>query len=772
MSFRSACDAVVGLLPPRFGPHGRLQQSGTESVANPEGRRKPAPGSRCRIGVVRSLLGLRPSSLAGLGLRHPWSILLTWVVIAVGVTVAGWSYGGTYENEYRLPSTESAEAAQLIEARTEPEAGYPGQLVLHDPDGLDEHDAALRAWALDLRGDDPVIEVSDPLADASLSDDGTTSLVHVRLAESPGALSPVERRALDRATDDLPPSVEGVWAGGLGDVLERRGGHRTADLLGLGAALLVLVLMFGSLAAAAVPLVASVCGVAVGISLLGLLASSVTLSTSSPALATMIGLGCGIDYALFLVTRSRQLMYDGLEPSDAVHSALRSTGPAVLTAASTVAIALLGLYASGVPLVARLGLAAVVTLATAALAAVTLTPAVLVLLGSRIDRVTVGRRARAEGSPSRGPLARHARFVTRHPVPVVVVSALALIALAAPMMSLRLGHLDESVDRPGTMSRTAHDLTSAAFGPGATTEVVALLRFTTPPSATDLALVESTIAAQPAVAEVSHFVVDDGIASATVVPATGSQDPATADLVEQLRGPVADQVERSIDADLLVSGQTAAQVDLIDRMRSRTPLVVVLVVLTSFLLLAFLLRSPVVAAKAAAMNLISIGASYGVLVAVFQWQWGSALFGLDQSVPIESFVPLLMFVIVFGLSMDYEIFLISRIRHEWTRTRDNRSAVRVGLVSTSRVISAAGAIMVCVFLAFTRQDDVVIAMLAFGLAVSVAIDVTVVRLLLVPATMVLLGRANWWTPAGLLRRVRAPRRGPRRPTARPGHPAE
>ncbi|WP_183097522.1 MMPL family transporter [Nocardioides pelophilus] len=694
-----------------------------------------------------------------LPVRRPGWTIAIWLVAVVALTGASRSWGGGYENVIDLPGSETSAGADLLARHFDSPEGYAARLVLHDQDGLADDAAAFEELTARLESTDGVLAAGDPLEPPNLSPDGTTAVLPLRLDDAPRNLDDDRRQSLRDSTAGLPSTVEASWPGALGDVLSGNREHRLPEAVGLGAALLVLLLVFGSVAGAVLPVLASVLGVLSGLGLLALLAAPVTFGTSAPVLATMIGLGCGIDYALFLVTRARQHVLGGAEPGEAVRRAVHSGGHAVLVAAGSVAVALLGLYASGIDFVARLGLAAVVTLGTAALASVTLAPAVLSLLGRRVDRLRVRPAARAEAEEGGAGWHRHARFVSRHAVLVVVGCSVLLTVLALPVTTLRLGHVDESADPVGSTTRIASDRLAAGFGPGAEVEVVAVLDLTAPPDPATLDVAEAVLAARPGVAHVTPFEVsaDGEVAKASVVPLAAPQDSATVDLVHDLAGPAAEEVERVTGDNLMITGQTAAHVALADEMAARLPLIITVVVGAAFLLLMVSFRSVVVAAKAAVMNLMSIGASYGVLVAVFQWQWGSSLLGLDTSVPVESFVPMMMFAIVFGLSMDYEVFLLSRIREEWVAGKDNVESVAAGLAATARVISAAALIMVCVFLAFTQQDDVAVKMLAVGLAASVAIDATVVRLLLVPAAMVLLGRANWWLP-GWLERLLPPGR--------------
>lgn len=686
--------------------------------------------------------------------RFPRTSIVGWLLVVALTFLLGRTFGGDFENAVDLPGSDSSVGAALVEAHsTGSGAGQTARIVLQ-ADSLADHADELDAAAARLRAVDGVEQVGDPLEAGTLSQDGTTGFLSLRLDAAPKSLGGDSLDEIQAAFDDVDAEVEVSYAGQLGAAIDGGGGRHLPEVLGLVMALLVLLVSFGSVLGAVVPIVTAASATLVGIALLGITATAATFPVSAPTLATMIGLGCGIDYALFITTRFRRLVMDGLSGEQAARQAVTKMGPAVMVAACTVAMALTGLYASGITFVGRLGTAATITLATASLAAVTLTPAILSLAGRRVDRARVRRQPVAEGGGEGGPRGR--RYVAvRHPWLAMVAALVVLGTLAIPLLSLDLGHLDEGDDARGSTTRQAYEAMASGFGPGsnaALTTVLDLRGQPQPAAAEEVA--QSAIARTPGVASVSPFRLsaDGQIAIADVVPYGSPEAESTASLVERLRTQTATRVEAETGARLLVTGATAAQVDLEHQISERLPLVIGLVVAASLVLLTVSFASPVVAIKAALMNLLSIGASYGVLVAVFQWQWGSSALGLDHAVPIESFVPMMMFVIVFGLSMDYEVFLLSRIREEWLATGDNTAAVTAGLRSTSRVITAAALIMISVFAGFALDDDVTIKMLAVGLAVSVLIDATLVRLVLVPAVMVLLGPANW-APIRLPRRL-------------------
>ncbi|MGW6870679.1 MMPL family transporter, partial [Streptomyces sp. NPDC054912] len=470
----------------------------------------------------------------------------------------------------------------------------------------------------------------------------------------------------------------------------------------------------------------------------------------------MLGLGVGIDYALFLTTRYRQDLMEGRDPVEAAGRTAATSGHAVLVAALTVGVALLGLYACGIGFIGKLGLAATIAVVVTAAAAVTLVPAALGLVGRRIDRVHV-RRPVAETSGDRDGWHRYAARVARRPWTFLLAGTALLALCAVPMFSMRLGHVDSGSDPVGSSTRDAHtwisDAEGPGFGPGANGPllVVVDLRDASRGAADIGRALGEALEGTPGVARATppRASADGRILISTVTPATGPQEAATGALFDRLGDSTLPQALADTGATAHLTGTTAGQLDFRDTVTQRLPLIIGLVLVASFLLLMTVFRSLVIPLKAVLLNLATTAASYGVLVAVFQWGWGAGLLGLTGPVPIESYVPMMMFAITFGLSMDYEIFLLSRIAEDWRARKDNQHAVGTGLAVTGRVISSAALIMTVVFLSFAASPTVVIKMLALGLAVSVIIDATVVRLVMVPSFMFLTGRANWWLPRGL-----------------------
>jgi RND superfamily putative drug exporter len=476
----------------------------------------------------------------------------------------------------------------------------------------------------------------------------------------------------------------------------------------------------------------------------------------SPLIATMIGIGVGIDYALFVVTRHRNFMAEGKDPVEAAALANATAGTAVLFAGTTVVIALVGLVLAGIPSIATMGYASAITVAVAMAGAVTLLPAFLGLSGHRIDRWKIGRRARTGDSAKAGHqtfAGRWADHVSRHPWRYAIGSFVVLVAVAAPVLDMRTGLTDDGVAGTEHTYRQAYDLLAEGFGAGFNGPLTIAVDSPTGDrlDTAQLGAIHDAVADANGVVFVSEPVVSPSGTTAviTVVPTTGPSDAATEQLVHTLRDDVIPAALGNADVDTYVTGQTAAFIDISEKLSSRLPIFIVAVVGLSFLLLMLVFRSVLVPLKAAVMNLLSIGAAYGVVVAVFQWGWGNQLIGVSNTVPISPFLPMIMFAILFGLSMDYEVFLLSRVREEFVRTGDSHRSVVDGLASTARVISSAALIMISVFAAFLLTPDVEVKMFAVGLTIAVFVDATIVRMILVPATMALMGDANWWLPGWL-----------------------
>jgi RND superfamily putative drug exporter len=516
------------------------------------------------------------------------------------------------------------------------------------------------------------------------------------------------------------------------------------ELIGIGVALLLLVIAFGSVLAAGLPIAVALGGLVAGSSGIALLAGLTDVSTSAPTIATMVGLGVGIDYALLLVTRHVERLRAGLTPVQAAAVATATAGRSVVGAGLVVLVSLLGLRLAKLPTYDSFGFATGLTVLGVMVAAVTLVPALCALAGPRLLSRRSRRRAAdatvARPQVSAGITARVVAGVARRPVVWGLLALVTLLALAAPALGMRTWPQDGGSQPTSLTTRQAHDLIGAEYGPGANGTLTLVADRDRLGAGEVTALHAQVDAVSDVVASTAVVTAPDGrLAVWDVQPRTAPTETATTDLIDQLRDDV-------LPAGVEVTGGTALLADISTMLGERLWIVVGFVVAMSVLLLTVMFRSVVVPLKAAAMNLLSIGAAYGVMTLVFQHAWGSALLGVDHAVPVSSWVPILMFTVLFGLSMDYEVFLLSAVRESWLSTGDARGSVVAGVASTARVISMAAAIMVAVFLGFATEQELVVKMLGVGLAVAVGLDATLVRLVLVPATMTLLGRWNWWAP--------------------------
>ncbi|WP_066372118.1 MMPL family transporter [Herbidospora mongoliensis] len=673
--------------------------------------------------------------------RHRFAVIGAWVLLVLTLVLAARAIGTPTDNDVSLPGTDS----QLVRDLTaSPEAPLTtGTVILVAADArLD--DTALAATAAALRGAEHVTSVKPPSArEGSLSADGRTGWFTVGLDVRRAELTkPVARAVTDAARSAAGDDGPRVLPGGAFAQAIDGSGSTGDEYFGVILASLVLFLALGGVVGAVLALLSAALSVVATLEIVGLAGNLTSMPAQASTLALMIGLGVGIDYSLFLLNRFRTLTRSGLVVPEAIERAARDSGTAVAVAGVTVAVALAGLSLTGVPLLRTLAWTCGIAVLFAVLAALTLLPALTSLAGARLARggVLYNRLTRRTGSG--GFWARQADRVTRRPWLAGGFAVVLLVLLAAPAIDLRLGQLDAGSSPEVTAVRQANDAVSTAFGPGTGTPVTVLGRSSTPLTDPQVADLVAMVRAQPEVAAVGpptpHG--DGRVVTVQAVPSTSGGDPATAGLVHRLRG------EPVPGMTVHVGGTVAARVDLAERVTDRLPLVIGVVLLLSVVVLLLAFRAPLLALKAAVMDLISIGAAYGVLTAVFTWGWGVTWIGLSGPIPIPSFVPLMLFALLFGLSMDYEVFLLSDVRRRWHQTGDNLRSVREGLLGTGRVITAAAAIMVGVFLAFVPNNDPTIKMFGVGLAVAIAVDATVVRCLLVPATMAMLGDLTWWTP--------------------------
>ncbi|MEL7156851.1 MAG: MMPL family transporter [Actinomycetota bacterium] len=706
-----------------------------------------------------------------LAARRPWAVIGAWLVVSVVVVGASTTFGRQLEDSFEVPGLDSQLAVDLLSEAGIDQAGLTARVVATPVDEgqtfFDDPGAAAElARAQETLAALPnVLATSDPsgaltagpeaaVAAGVVSADGRVAMV---LLQYPvlEELDPIDLERLIVAVEELRVG-SGLQVEVGGDLFfafeEAETG--TGELIGLAAAVVILLVAFGSLIAMGLPIGMALFGLALGVSSLSLVTYLIEIPSWAPQLASMIGLGVGIDYALFLVTRHREHLAQGMAIDESIGRAVATAGQAVVFAGGTVVIAILGLAVAGVPFMTAAGIATSTIVAVMVAGSITLLPAFLGLAGHRINRFGLpirGRRARGAA----GTTAQHrgwtrwGRHVAAHPWRYTIGVTAVLLALTAPVLDLRLGFPDEGTLPESRTERRAYDLVSDGFGPG--TNGPLLIAVDLQGDESVVAPLAAAVADDPGVVAVSPPQVNSeaGVAVLVAVPTTSPQDDATLDTIKRLRSEVFPPVLDQSPATAHVGGQTANVADVGDRVTDRLPLFIGAVIVLSFLLLMVLFRSILVPLKAAVLNLLSIGAAYGVLVMVFQWGWGKELIGLESTIPIVSFIPMFMFAILFGLSMDYEVFLLSRVREEYVAGADNDTAVIRGLASTARVITSAALIMISVFLGFVLGDDPTIKMFGLGLATAIFVDATIVRVVLVPATMKLMGDANWWMPAWL-----------------------
>jgi RND superfamily putative drug exporter len=580
----------------------------------------------------------------------------------------------------------------------------------------------------------------------------------VGLDESSGKLSVDDvQTIIDAAAKPARAAGLEVQTGGqLGQKVSKPS-TESSELVGIVAAMIILTFTFGTVAAMLVPILTALFALLSTLAIIRMLGHVTNVPTVAPTLATMIGLGVGIDYALFIVTRHLRGLNDGLPVEESIARAVATSGGAVTFAGSTVTIALVSLAVAAIPLVTTMGFMAAIAVVVAVLAAVTLLPAELAIMGPRIHSLRV-RHPATDAQARSGLWAKWAHEIARFPWVAGLVALAILIPLMIPMLSLSLGQQDTAAMSTSTTARQAYDLISENFGPGVNGPLLIAVSLKSPASSTSdqrLQTLQKDVSGTSGVAGVSAVTLDKAGTTAyfNAISKAGPAESQTTDLVHQLRDTVIPSAEKGTDLHAYVGGTTAAYDDLASKISSKLPLQIAVVIALSFLLLILAFRTVVIPPQAAVMNLLSIGASYGVLTAVFQYGWLSGLLGLPGSVPIVSYVPLFMFAILFGLSMDYEVFLVSQIEEHVHEGEDNKSSVVSGLVTSARVITAAAAIMVFVFGSFVLSSDPTIKQFGVGLAVAVILDATVVRCLLVPAIMILMGRWNWYMPKWLDRIV-------------------
>ena len=701
--------------------------------------------------------------LAGFCTRRRFLVLGAWIVIAVALVAVSHRLGDNTNDNLSLPGTDSQKATDTLHKSFPDQAYGTSPIVLHARSGKltdSKYATAVNQSAADVAKAPHVASVVNPLTSqgaSTLSQDKTTGYLSVTLSASPGSLSVEDvQKIIDGAHPAEAAGLQVETGGQLGTKVSKPS-TESSELIGIIAAMIILTLTFGTVVAMVLPILTAIFGLLSTLAIIRLLGHVATVPTVAPTLATMIGLGVGIDYALFIVTRHLRGLRDGLELHESIARATATSGGAVFFAGCTVTIALVSLAVAGIPLVTTLGLMAGIAVVIAVLAALTLLPALLAISGTHINVLRV-RTPPTEEQARQGLWAKWAADIARFPVLAGLVALAILIPLMIPLLSLNLGQQDTAALSTSTTARKAYDLISSHFGPGVNGPLLIAVSLGKPassPSDPRLATLQKDISSTTGVAATTPIQIDKAGTTAyfNAISKHGPAESQTTTLVKHLRSTTIPSAEKGTDMKADVGGSTAAYDDLATSISSKLPLQILVVIALSFALLILAFRTVIVPAQAAVMNLLSIAASYGVLTAVFQYGWLHSLIGLQGAVPIVSYVPLFMFAILFGLSMDYEVFLVSQIEEHVHAGEDNRSSVISGLVTSARVITAAALIMVFVFGSFLLNGDPTIKQFGIGLAVAVILDATVVRCLLVPALMIMMGRLNWYLPRWLDRTV-------------------
>lgn len=698
------------------------------------------------------------ASLARWCFRNRRIVILLWVVAFVGFLGAARQAGSVTTNNFRLPNTDSQAGNNLLKATFPAQSGDTEQIVLAVRSGKVTDPAIVArvdAMLVKVRALPHVRAVSTPYTPRTVSRDGTIAVASVILDGQPQDIPKAAVTTListAQAADS--PALQVQLGGQAVQQAERTNSGGSSELIGGVLALIVLYIAFGAFFAALMPLLSAVIAIVIGTSLIALLSHVMSIAGFADQLSVLIGLGVGVDYALFIITRHRAGLMAGRDIEQSAVTAVNTSGRAVFFAGIVVCIALLGQFALGVSFLYGVALSAAFTVLLTMGTALTLLPAMLGVLGPRVLSRRERRRLTSEGP--RGDAAsgfwyRWSRFVANRSLPLALAALAVIVALALPVFSLHLGLSDSGNDPKSTTTRQAYDLLAKGFGPGQSGPLEIVGAINGPGDVARFDAILAAVGRQPGVVSVgAPRVAPSGKAAVAVaVPSTAPQAPATGSLVNRLRSQVIAPMTKGSSLVVHITGATAGTIDFAHILSQKIPLFVGVVVLLAFLLLTVVFRSLLVPLVASVMNLLSVGAAFGVMNAVFEWGWGAGLLGVDRKGPVDVFVPVILFSILFGLSMDYEVFLVSRIHEEWTHSHDNTSAVTTGQAATGRVITAAATIMILVFGSFLLLGERVIKEFGLGLAAAILIDAFVIRTALVPAVMHRLGSANWWLPRPL-----------------------
>jgi RND superfamily putative drug exporter len=682
--------------------------------------------------------------------RRPWVTIGAWVAAAAIVMGLAGTAGGGFVDDFVAPGSQSEEAVRLLEARFPETTNGSAMAVFAAPEGeqLERHRPAIEAAVVRIAELERVATVADPFTAGTVSPDGRIGVAPITFDRPSTELGPEPPAAIAGALASAREAGLVAEVGGDAAFLNAETETSGTEAAGLLAALVVLVVGLGTIVAALVPITLTLVAVATGLGGVTLLAGAMGVSSSAPTIGAMIGLGVGIDYALFIMARYREHRAAGQDNPTALSNAMGSAGSAVLFAGGTVVVAMAALVLTGLGTLASIGLSTSLVVLFAVVTALTLLPALLTLLGDRIDAGRLLRRRRPATRAESTAWWRLAHRVSARPLPYLAVGSVVLLALAAPALRMETGFPDAGDYPTSTTQRRAYDLLADGFGPGVNGPLLLVADLRRPGvDAQAISALAERVAADPGIAMVGEPRTSPAgdIVVLPTIPTTAPADAATSATLERVRD--------LVPANVAVSGLTAMTDDLTEQLADTLPIFIAAILAASFLLLMVVFRSVAVPLKAAVMNLLSIGAAYGVVVAIFQWGWLKDLFGLEGTSLIASPLPAIFFAVLFGLSMDYEVFLLSRMREAYDATGNNAESVARGMAATGRVITSAMLIMTAVFLGFVANPSALAKMLGVGLSAAIVLDATIVRMVLVPATMALLGRANWWLPGWLDRRL-------------------
>ena len=697
--------------------------------------------------------------LADIAHKRRWIVLLVWVFLITGVGGAAKSAGTAFSSSFELPDTESSRVQEILAKQFPAQRGDSTQIVMESQGNLTsvENQATIEKMLAEV-AKSPIVESIDSPFDprfAALSTNQSIGFATVHFNDSAQELPKDEVNAVV----DVAKSFETAYlkvnlSGAVIKMANATPSVKTSEIVAILAAFLVLLYTFGSLVATMVPIIVAVFALAVGSALVGIASNSIMMADFAPILASLIGLGVGIDYALFIVTRFRRAIHEGKSVQESIRIAMTTSGRSVLFAGIIVCISMLGLFTVGLSFLSGVGVASAISVIISMIASITLLPALLSVIGMNIDGLKIPfKKLHSEEEGGKG-WKKWAERIQAHPVRWAISSTLVLLFICLPVTQIRLGASDSGNDAVGTTTRQAYDTLAKGFGPGFNGPITMLADVSNQKSIDGTQKAIEIIKAQPDVAAILPAIpTQDGkYQLITIYPKSSPQSEETSDFITELREDVIPTIEKETGVTFQVGGIVAIFKDFGDVLTSKLLNFILTVVILSMLLLMILFRSLLIPIKAATMNLLSICAAFGVVVAGFQWGWFEPIFGTSAG-PIESFLPIMLFAILFGLSMDYEVFLVSRIHEEWMKSKNSKDSVSKGLAATGSIITAAAAIMIVVFMAFVFLGERTIQLFGVGLAVAVLIDATIIRSTLVPSFMQLAGKWNWYLPSAIDNRL-------------------